>query len=134
MFFFSSFSSTYRRRIYWVIPRSPKGVQSNRKSSSAVLYTLLHFFRGILVGFSTLIFLTDLRLLVDSQVDIPSSLARNLDDSYILQLEIRSILSYPTIAESRYYGHQMTVPMVFVITRVNCIYINFCRPKAARLF
>ena len=44
---------------------------------------------------------------VDSQVDIhiPSSLARNVDDSDILQLEIRSILSYSTIAESGYYGH-----------------------------
>ena len=52
---------------------------------------------------------------VDSQVDIPSSLARNVDDSYNLKLKIRSILSYPTI------------------TRVACIYINLCRPKAARL-
>ena len=38
------------------------------------------------------------------------------------KLEIGLFLSHPAIADSRYEGHQMTVPRVSAIMRVNCIF------------
>ena len=42
------------------------------------------------------------------------------DIELLYKLEIELFSSHPAIADSRCYGHQMTVPRVSAITRVDC--------------
>ena len=73
-----------------------QAVLFNLQSTFASLF--LQHFRGILVGFVISMFLTDLRLCVDSAADIPSSLGHRVNFNRFQRISRLSLVWTPNDA------------------------------------